>query len=115
MTTNLVLKEFRDLRSRNLAENALKNSVLQIADPNPLFLRKAAAIAGSLEHRGVSDADASIFGLALELKEKAEKFTLITDDHALQRLCREAGIAFEPVIRGKARPRKAKKQAKNPD
>ena len=112
-TTNPILQEFRDIRSRNLADNAIKKGTLKIADPSTLLLKKAASIANSLEQRMLSEADLSILALAMELKERDERFILITDDHSLQFICRELKMPFQAIIRGKIRKwKKPKKQGK---
>ena len=106
-TTNLVFSEFRDFRSRNLAEHALQKGILKICDPSFPSVRRAHSIANSCEVKSLSDADISIFALALEFKGK-QKFVLVTDDYPVQFLCKRAGIPFESVIRGKTKKKSRK-------
>jgi rRNA maturation endonuclease Nob1 len=116
LTTNLVFREFRDFRSRHLAENAVQNGLLKIRDPLPRSVNKAKHLAIGLECRNLSEADLSILALAIEFLPKGKEFSLVTDDHAMQFLCMSLAIPFEPVIRGKARKktgaRKKRKTAK---
>lgn len=113
LTTNLVLAEFRDIRTRNLADNALKKGTLKVIDPSPISVQKARSIANSLECKNLSIADVSILALAIELKAERKGFVLITDDHLLQFACKQLGIAFESVIRGKTR-KKVQRYKKTP-
>ncbi len=110
LITNAVLNELKDIRSRNLAENALKTSRLKITDPVPDFFQKAGAIAIGFEERHLSPADKSILALCLETREKGQKFVFISDDHALQRICKRMGIECQGIIRGK--PKKPKNKQK---
>ena len=114
LITNLAFSELRDIRSRNLAANALRHGGLKIRDPLPVFVEKARVIAVGMEQRMLSEADFGIVGLALEMQAKQEKFVLITDDHAIQLLCKQAGIQFQSIMRGAVKtPKKGPKASKN--
>lgn len=111
IVTSRVFLEFRDLRSRNLADNALKQGILKIMEPSHESMHRARELANMLEYRAISDADCSILGIALDLKNHGVKFSVITDDRAMQKICLMAGIAFEAVIRGKAKKGKERSKA----
>lgn len=113
LATNPVLSEFRDLRTRNLADNAIKKGILRVRDPSPLSTKRTRQIANSLECKTLSEPDVSILALALELKAEGKGFVLITDDHLLQFACKQLGIRLESIIRGKTRKKhKAQKIGK---
>lgn len=100
LTTYRVTLEFLDFRSKSLVDNAIKNSVLMVAEPSEQVVEKIAAICDSIGAR-LSDADISLLALAFELKEKNEKITVITDDFGVQNILLKLKIPFQSVIRGK--------------
>lgn len=101
LTTPLIVDELRDLRSRHLAENALKNNLLALHEPSQESMERVTALA--LEHgfTRLSKADVSLLALALDLKRKRKRFTLVTDDYSVQNFCKLLRIRFESVIRGR--------------
>ncbi len=103
LTTSLVFNEFKDMRSRHLAENALHRGLLRIAEPSANSLK---AIEGKIAEKGfskLSKPDVSLLALALDLKKKREKFRAVSDDYSVQNFCKLLGIPFEGVIRGRIR------------
>lgn len=95
-----IFLEFRDLRSRHLCENALRNGILslRLASENSLAEVEKICIKKRLR---ASKADKSIVALALDLRKSGKKPQLVSDDFAVQNLCSTLKIPFASVIRGK--------------
>ena len=100
LTVPLVMDEFRDIRSRHLAENALNNGLLKLREPSPQSVKKISSLAAGHGFQKLSRADLSLLALAIELKESKEKFVLVSDDYSVQNFCKLLGVNFESVIRG---------------
>ncbi len=101
VTTPLAIAEFRDLRSRHLAENALHQGLLKILEPGPKSLELAKKRVGEKGFTKLSKTDLSILALGLDLKNQGKRFMLITDDYSIQNFCSLFQVPFEPVIRGR--------------
>lgn len=95
-TTNLVVEEWKDYRTKALAENAIKNKTLKIKDPKEKALQKAKE---ELEKAGtiLQKADISILALAIEFKEKKQKTIIMTDDYSLQNMLKTLKIEYETI------------------
>lgn len=96
-TTSKVFDEWKDFRSKQLAENAFAAGLLTIQDPCPLSIQKTdqkAAESGT----EIGDADVSLIGLAIEFRERNEKFIVITDDYSVQNILKKLKIKFRGVI-----------------
>ncbi len=100
LTAPLVVDEFRDIRSRHLAENALKNGLLKLREPSEESVEKISSLAAEHGFQKLSKADFSLLALAIELKESGEEFVLVSDDYSVQNFCKLLEIKFESVIRG---------------
>ena len=101
VTTSLVFNEFRDMRSRHLADNALKLGLLQIQEPSQ---QAVDTVTKAIEGKGfskLSKPDKSILGLAFDFKQKNQEFVLVSDDYSIQNFCKILSLPFESVIRGK--------------
>ncbi len=96
-TTNEILVEIIDLRSRQLVETGLKQGKIKIKEPSKksLFVAKKAAKELNIFHK-LSPADFSILALALEIK-----LPLLSDDYQIQKVCLKLELDFEPVFREK--------------
>jgi len=94
--TSKVFVEWKDFRSKSLAENAFNQNLLTIQDPCPISIQttidKSKASGTEL-----SDADVSVIALAVELMERNEKFTVITDDYSVQNILKKLKIDFRGV------------------
>ena len=101
VTSPLVFDELRDLRSRHLAENALKNGLIRLEEAPPKAIAEIRALASEKGFSKLSEADVSLLALALELKQRKESFVLLTDDYSVQNFCKLLKIGFDSVIRGK--------------
>ncbi|MDP6670479.1 MAG: hypothetical protein QGI60_01535 [archaeon] len=101
LTVPMVADELRDLRSRHLLENALKNGLLKLREPAKEFVEKITSLATKHGFQKLSKTDFSLLALAIELKESGEEFVLVSDDYSVQNFCKLLEIAFESVIRGK--------------
>jgi len=100
VTTPLVVAEFKDMRSRNLMENALHSRLLSIQDPSEENLRYVEEITAEKGFRKLSKPDLSLLALALDLKKESKEFLLLTDDYSIQNFCSVLKIPFEGVMRG---------------
>ena len=101
MTTPLVFAELLDMRSRHLAENALQQGLLRLAEPSPESLESAKKKIYEKGFTRLSAADISLLALGLGKKKEKQKFVLVTDDYSIQNFCRLLGLPFESVIRGR--------------
>ncbi len=111
LVTSGVMGEFKDLRSKQLAENALHNRLLKIAEPTDLFSKRAEEL---VKKHGftLSKQDISILALSMELMEKDMKFEVLTDDYSLQNFLKLLKIPFSGVIHGKIKRVVSLKKAK---
>ncbi len=101
ITTPLIADEFRDMRSRHLVANALKNDLLLLAEPSKESLVRIKALASEHGFEKLSKPDISLLALALDFKNKGKEFLLISDDYSVQNFAKLLGIKFDSVIRGK--------------
>ncbi len=95
-----VLEEWRDFRSRMLAENALQSGVLTVIDPCPLSVEAVHGFLAQNRLKGLSDADVSVIALALELQKKNPGLMVVTDDFSVQNVLKLKGIGFVGVAQG---------------
>jgi len=96
-TTNQILDEIIDFRSKQLVEAGLKQGMIKIQEPKKesIFLIKKASNELNIPHK-LSSADISILALALDLK-----FPLLTDDYHIQKVCLKLDLKFDSVFRDK--------------
>lgn len=100
ITTALAIAEFKDLRSRQLMENALQQRLLIIEEPTATNMRYVEDIALSKGFHRLSKTDLSLLALALDLKAQGRKFLLLSDDYSIQNFCSLLKIPFKGIIRG---------------
>ncbi len=98
-TTSKVFAEWRDFRSRVLAENAASNGSLLVQNPCPLSIQKTTKKCEGSGTR-LSEADISIVALAAEFKERGARFIVITDDYSVQNMLKKIGVEFIGVVQG---------------
>lgn len=101
LTTPNVVDEFRDIRSKHLASNALQNGLLKMREPSEKNIAAAKELAKKHGFGRLSVTDISLIALALDLKRENKVFVMITDDYSIQNFCKLLGIKFDSVIRGK--------------
>jgi rRNA maturation endonuclease Nob1 len=92
-----VLSELKDTRSRLLADNAIKNSLLEIKSPSRESLAAAKKATKELNTE-LSGADTDVLALAIEFNRQKKKTTVLTDDYSLQNVLSYLGIGFTPVL-----------------
>ena len=95
-TTSLVFSEWRDFRSRALAENALSSGLLKIIDPCPVSMQITFDKCAESNTK-LSEADASIVSLSAEFREQKKAFVVVTDDYSVQNILKKLSILFEGV------------------
>lgn len=100
LTTPLAVGEFRDLRSRHLMENALRQNLLSIEESGKESLESIRESTSKKGFTKLSKTDLSILALALDLKKQGKKFILITDDYSIQNFAKILEIPFESAMRG---------------
>lgn len=98
-TTYRVTLEFRDFRSKSLIDNAVNNGILRVMDPADETLEGVEKLCSAIGTK-LSETDVSLVALAVELREKKEEFTVITDDYSIQNVLLKLQIPFQSVIRG---------------
>ena len=101
ITTPLVINEFKDMRSRNLMENALQQGLLSIEEPKKETVNYVEETVAEKGFTKLSRPDLSLIALALDLKKQAREFLLVTDDFSIQNFCSVLEIPFQDAIRGK--------------
>jgi len=101
ITTPLVISEFKDMRSRNLMENALQHAILSIREPEKETTNYVEDTVAEKGFTRLSRPDKSLLALGLDLKKAGKKFTLVTDDFSIQNFCSVLKIPFQDAIRGK--------------
>jgi UPF0271 protein len=96
-STNEVLNEIIDLRSKQLVEVGLRQGKLEVREPSKKTLEfiKESAKRFGLIHK-LSKADLSIIALAYELKKP-----LLSDDYHVQKMCLYLNIEFDSIFREK--------------
>lgn len=109
---SLVFDEWKSFSQKLLAENAFQSGILSIIDPCPLSIQRCQKIALKTGTSGLSAADEMVVALAIELKERRQRPTVLTDDFSVQNLLKHQKINFQGVLRGKIQ--KAKVFAKDP-
>ena len=92
-----VFSELKDMRARLLADNALKNSVLSLKEPEEKSIKEAKESAKKLNTK-LSKADFDVLALAIRMRENKEDFFVITDDYSLQNVLSSLKIKFEPAM-----------------
>ncbi|HLC92916.1 MAG TPA: hypothetical protein VJH23_04355 [archaeon] len=110
-TTSKVFAEWRDFRSRLLAENAASTGSLIIQDPCPLSIQKTTEKCGQSGTR-LSEADISIVALASEFKGRGQKFTVLTDDYSVQNILKKIGADFSGAMHGEIKKHRSFKKKK---
>ncbi|HLC79430.1 MAG TPA: hypothetical protein VJG83_03285 [archaeon] len=98
-TTSQVFDEWKDFRSKSLAQNAFSTGSLIIQDPCQLSIQKTFEKSGQ-SNTVLSDPDISIVALAAEFKERGEKFIVITDDYSVQNVLKKINVKFIGVAQG---------------
>ena len=95
-TTSMVFDEWKDFRSKSLAQNAESQGLLVIMDPctNSIQITYDKLAESNTE---MSDADSSLIALAIEFRQRKNKFVVITDDYSIQNILKKLKINFQGV------------------
>lgn len=97
LTTDEVLREWKDFRTRMTAEHAVKTGQLQIKVPRSSSRDMVRQKARELGVAGLSAADESVLALAHD-ENGWERTTLITDDYRVQNVAVALKIAIEGAM-----------------
>ncbi len=111
-TTSTVIEEWKDYRTKALAENAIKTKTLKVKEPEEKALKKAKEICEETGTK-LQKADIEILALAIELKEKKIKAIVMTDDYSLQNTLKTASIEYETIAQTGIKKTKKFKRKKN--
>ncbi len=94
-----VAVELKDLRSKQLLENALQEKIAEIKNPK----QNPAGEIEKLKEFGIerlSKADRSVLLLAIEMRNEKQEFEVLTDDYFLQNCLKFLKIPFKGIIHG---------------
>ncbi|MDO8625021.1 MAG: hypothetical protein Q7R47_02980, partial [Candidatus Diapherotrites archaeon] len=98
---NGVFDEWKDFRSKALAENAFASGVLRVVDACPLSVSQLGAFLRENGLKGLSAADGALLALAFELLAQFPLLTVVSDDFGVQNVCKLKKIRFVGVAQGK--------------
>lgn len=99
-TTSGVLSEWRDVRSRILAQSGIAQGALIITDPCPVSIEITMEKAEQSGTR-LGGNDISLIALAAEFHSRREKFIVLTDDYSVQNVLKKIGVEFRGVMHRK--------------
>ena len=91
--------EVKENLARLRLEAALNEFNFSIMDPCPASLQAARRLAREHGDARLSDADDSVFALALECADRGEKVLVYTDDYSLQNMLKWRKITFRGILR----------------
>lgn len=102
VTTELVVQEVKDEASRQVLERAIASGKLEVRSPSQKHFEKARSLAKAMGLR-LSEADLSVFALALEAAEGGVDVVVLTDDKMLQLALARSGIEVKGLRYGRVR------------
>ena len=105
LIVNEVMDEFKDFRSKALADAALKQGVLSIIEPLPGFQQQAREFIASLG-MSLSPADIQLLAAALQLQAEKKAFKVLTDDFSLQNAFKHKKIDFQGILMGEIKKKR---------
>lgn len=112
---NAVFDEWKDFRSRALADNAFENGLLRVVDACPLSVSQTQQFIAAHGLKRLSAADTAVLALAFELVSQFPALCVVSDDFAVQNACKLRHIRFQSVAQGRIRSaRSSKKPARKP-
>jgi len=98
-TISEVTEELKDIQSKMIMENALKDGLLNILEPDydgiktvELMIKKSGDVLR------LSDTDKKLLALALNVKKNYGDVILITDDYSIQNVSKLLKISFKSVL-----------------
>jgi len=112
-TTNSIFNEWKDFRSKSLAESALSSGFMIVQDPCPISVQ---ATFEKLEasNTKLSDADVSLVALAIEFRGRKENFVVVTDDYSIQNVLKKLRVKFVGIAQKEIKKTRIFKKP-NPD
>jgi endoribonuclease Nob1 len=98
ITTNSVISEIKDLKSKILLESALKDGLIIIKEPDhDSLIQVQNAIEKSGDILRLSEIDKELVALALTLKKRFNPM-VVTDDYSIQNILKILQIPFRSVL-----------------
>ncbi|MDI6820507.1 MAG: hypothetical protein QMC89_06365 [Candidatus Hodarchaeaceae archaeon] len=96
VTVQEVLDEARDLCSKLELETAVVAGKVAVAEPSRSAMAEVSKKVGQTGDR-ISETDAKLLALALDLRQAGDEPKLVTDDYSIQNLARLFGISYRRV------------------
>ena len=104
ITTSLILKEVLNEAEKTIVQARVESGDIEIMDPKSDFLQKASEAAiRTGDFSVLSNSDLSLIAIALELKHKGLNPIILTNDFAIQNVCKFLKIRVKPVGGAKIR------------
>jgi len=101
-TTPSIIEELKSFWVKVKCLTALDLKKLKVLSPEKSFLDKVAEASEKTgDRQKLSEADLSILALALELKVKGEKPTIVTDDFSVQNVAQHLNMEYIPATHDK--------------
>ena len=98
ITTSLVLKEVLNEVEKSIVQARVESGDIEIMDPKSDFLQEASEAAiRTGDFPVLSNPDLSLIAIALELKYKGLSPMILTNDFAIQNVCKFLKIRVKPV------------------
>jgi UPF0271 protein len=95
VTTYHIVEELRSMEASVALDIFLKHG-LDIVEPSREKIKEIKEVARK-NNENVSDADISIVALAKDFKDKGKNVVVVSDDYAVQNLCKILGIDYEGI------------------
>lgn len=94
-----VTQELKDIQSQSILNNALKDDLLKIQEPN---LNNIKIISDTIKKSGdvlrLSDVDKKLLALSIQKKSEHNDVLLLTDDYSIQNVAKILKIPFQSII-----------------
>ncbi|WP_321422214.1 ribonuclease VapC [uncultured Methanobacterium sp.] len=98
ITTNTVVSEIKDLKSKITLQSALDHGKIIIEEPDSSALKEVQrAIENSGDVLRLSEVDITVVALAVTLKKNYSP-TVVTDDYSIQNILKIQGIPYRSVL-----------------
>jgi endoribonuclease Nob1 len=98
-TISEVTEELKDIQSKMIMKNALKDQILKIVEPD---LESMATVETTIKKSGdilrLSKTDKKLLALAIHIKKAKGSVILITDDYSIQNVSKLLEIPFKTVL-----------------
>lgn len=98
-TVSEITEEIKDIKSQMIFEDAIKDEILFIKEPNNESIKKLEEIISkSGDTLRLSLPDKKLLALAVEFKSNEENFEVLTDDYSIQNVLKILNISYKSVL-----------------